>query len=121
MYQEDAEYYEHSRQLVSNEMERRKGTGMIDLKQDDWVTDISRPVHDLHAVFAVTIYGDKIRVSHYGKWEAVITAWDVVDCILKSDWNLYPLLKYVCVRSWGDPQWNTARYRSMDTVAETEV
>ena len=37
MYQEDAEHYEHERQLVELERERRQGTGMVDMKRDDWL------------------------------------------------------------------------------------
>ena len=36
-YQEDAEALEHRRELVHIEDERRRGTGMVDLKRDDWV------------------------------------------------------------------------------------
>ena len=38
-YQEDAERLEHDRQLVENEREDRKGTGMVDMYRDDWIED----------------------------------------------------------------------------------
>jgi len=71
-------------------------------------------MQDLHGVFGVTIYGDKVRVSHYGAWDEAQVRWDLLDQMLRLGY--YHLLKYVCVRAWDDPQWNTARYRSLDTV-----
>jgi hypothetical protein len=74
---------------------------------------------DLHGIFAHTIYGDNIRVAHYMGWGKAIDEWDLLDRGIKA--GFYPLLKFVCVRSFDDPQWNTARYRSMETVIGTEV
>ena len=78
---------------------------------------------ELHGVFAVTIYGDKIRVSHYGNWNEIIQRWDLLDLIQKRadlEANRYKLVKYFCVRSWEDPEWNLSRYRSLDTLKMEE-
>lgn len=72
---------------------------------------------DLHGVFAYTIYGDKVRVSHYSNWDDAQREWDLVDKML----TWYPLIKWLCVRSWDDPAWNTARYRSLETIGNQEV
>lgn len=62
---------------------------------------------DLHGVFAVTIYGDRIRVMHYMDWGNAIGNWDWYE----KNKNWWPIIKFFCVRSWDDPDWNTARYR----------
>ena len=36
-YLETAEHFEHQRALVSLELERREGTGMVDTHRDDWM------------------------------------------------------------------------------------
>ena len=39
MYQEDAEFFDHQRQLVELEHDRQEGTGMVDLVTNDWVEE----------------------------------------------------------------------------------
>jgi hypothetical protein len=70
---------------------------------------------ELHAVFAYTIYGDKIRVSHYTNWDKAISSWDFLDDCRRNG-GLFPIIKWFSVRSWTDPDWNTCRYRSMPTL-----
>lgn len=76
---------------------------------------------ELHGIFAVTIYGDRIRVSHYGTWDEVIIRWDALDQYQRSGMNPWKLIKFFCVRSWTDPDWNLSRYRSLDTIGEAET
>jgi len=87
----------------------------------DWVTDITKPVHELHAVFAVTVYGDKIRVTHYESWDKAINVWDWLDGEIKFADLWKGFIKYVCVRSWNDPEWNQSRYRTFGTVHKTAI
>ncbi len=39
MFQEDAEQYEYDRAVREAEDERRRGTGMVDTKRDDWMPE----------------------------------------------------------------------------------
>ena len=70
---------------------------------------------ELHGVFAYTIFGDRIRVTHYTDWRSAIDDFTALDTA-KRIVGICPTIKHFCVRSWDDPQWNQARYRSMDSV-----
>lgn len=73
-------------------------------------------MHDLHGVFAYTVFGDRIRVSHYESWGEAIDRWNWLDQLQRSAFNGYKSVSFFCVRSWDDPDWNTARYRSLESV-----
>lgn len=72
---------------------------------------------ELHAVFAVTIYGDRIRVTHYSNWGDAIKLWNYFDTENRVS-GTFGIVKYFAVRAWNDPDWNLSRYRSMRTLRE---
>lgn len=69
---------------------------------------------NLHGVFAYTIFGDRIRVAHYTDWDSAIEKWDTLDTKRRA--GDVSFVKFFAVRSWADPDWNTSRFRSMDTL-----
>jgi hypothetical protein len=73
-------------------------------------------MHELHGVFAHTIYGDKIRVTNYADWDKAQASWSAIDWAIGA--GMFPLLKFAFVRAWDDPNCNTARFVSIETVAK---
>ena len=74
---------------------------------------------ELHGVFATTIFGDRIRVSHYGPWGEIIDRWNLLDR-QREAFTPNGLVKFYEVRSWTDDGYMLSRYVSLDTLIEED-